>query len=196
MGQKMLHCYYRQHFMMTAKERATVLTMFTEFAARNGLELGGIFSDSVETGSIGLGALRAALELDDVRLVAVPSLLHLDPLGDPDRVVAEFTDAGVAIAVADPSFDQGPARSTACDSSSQNRPLSRSPGVLLTTLRQRAGTPSKAGERARSRRAAPRSPIHPEKPMRASRAASLPPGGACFGGHRELVPSPRAAGRT
>ncbi|MFC0622783.1 hypothetical protein [Kribbella deserti] len=148
--------------------------MFTEFAEMHGLELGGIFSDSVETGSIGLEALRAALELDDVRLVAVPSLLHLDPLGDPDRVVAEFTDAGVAIAVADPSFDQGLARSIACDSSSQSRPLSRSPGALLTTLRQRVGTPIKARERTRSRRTASRSSIHSESLMRGSRLAPLP----------------------
>ncbi|GAB3943594.1 hypothetical protein GCM10029976_066440 [Kribbella albertanoniae] len=53
-------------------------------------------------------------------------------------------------------------------------------GIALVTVplslimdRRRTGSPSKAGERARSHWAAPRSPFHPEGPMRGSRSAPL-----------------------
>lgn len=181
-----VHCYYRQHFMMTAKDRAEMMARFVAYSQRNGLELAGIFTDTVDSKSRGLTALRVALSMEKDGLVAVPALLHLAPLGDAHAVVREFAADGATVVIVPLHFDQGPARSTLCETSPQGRSLTRRPGTTLTTLGRRTGPPSNAGERARSDWAAPRSPFHSEDPMRGSRMAPLPssPSGAPGRGRR------------
>lgn len=76
-----VHCYYRQHFMMTAKDRAEMMAKFVAYAQRNGLELAGIFTDTVDSSSRGLIALRVAVAMENGGLVAVPALQHLAPPG-------------------------------------------------------------------------------------------------------------------
>ncbi|GAA3083904.1 hypothetical protein GCM10010530_07470 [Kribbella aluminosa] len=180
-----MHCYFKEHFMMTAKERSAVLALFTGFAAQQGIELGCIFRDTVETGAAGLDALRVALRVDDVRLVAVPAFPHLDVLGDHRGVVREFAAAGMTVVAADSCFSHGPTRSIGCDPSSQNRPFPWSPGAVRTSSGHRTGTPSQSGERVHSKCAVSCSPFHPEKPMRVSRSASLPSVAPAWG-QREL----------
>lgn len=74
-----VHCYYRQHFMMTAKDRAEMMARFVAFSEQDGLELAGIFTDTVDSKSQGLKSLRVALAIDGGGLLAVPALLHLSP---------------------------------------------------------------------------------------------------------------------
>lgn len=173
----LLHCYVREHFLMTAQERADVVAKLVESAKSSGFEVGKIFLERVEPAPEAYEALVAAAVADDVAAVLMPSLRHLDGIGEPKSTAQRLAvSAQVEVLVLpQPSFSQGPVRSTACNTSSQNRPLSRRPGALLTTLGRRAGTPTKAGERVRSNRAASRSPIHPEDPLRGSRLAPLPP---------------------
>ena len=71
-------------------------------------------------------------------------------------------------------FDQEPARSTTCGASSRGRSLSQRSGTSLTRFWRRSGSLPRAGERARSDWAAPRSPFHPEALVRGSRSAPLP----------------------
>lgn len=101
----------------------------------------------------------------------------------------ELAADGVTVLTLPLPFDQGPARSTACDTSSQGRSLTQRSGTSLTTLGRRTGPLSKAGERARSNWAAPRSSFHPEDLMRGSRSAPLPssPPGAPARGRRGPV---------
>jgi hypothetical protein len=184
-----VHCYYRQHFMMTAKDRAEILARFVTYAQRHGLELAGIFTDTVDSNSRGLSALRLALAMEDGGLLAVPALVHLAPLGDPQTTVRELAASGIAVVTLPLSFDQGPARSTAADASAQGRSLSQRSGTSLTILGPPAGPLPRAGERTSGDRAAPRSPFHPEDLMRGSRLAppSSSPSGAPGRGWREPI---------
>jgi hypothetical protein len=181
-----VHCYYRQHFMMTAKDRAGMMARFVAYAQRHGLELAGIFTDTVDSNSRGLTALCVALAMENGGLLAVPALLHLAPLCDTQAVVRELAAGGVAVMTVPLPFDQGPARSTACEASSRGRSLSRRSRTSLTILGRRTGPLSRAGERARSDWAAPRSPFHPEDLLRGSRSVPLAssPSGAPGRGRR------------
>jgi hypothetical protein len=191
-----VHCYYRQHFMMTAKDRAEMMARFVAYAQRQRLELAGIFTDSVDSGSRGLKALRVALAIEGGGLIAVPTLLHLSPLGDSQAMVRELAEDGVTVVTVTSPFDQGPARSTTCETSPQGRSLSGKPGTSLSIVRRRTGLLSRAGELARSDWAAARSPFHPEDPMRGSRSAplSLSPSGAPGRGQRGPVSRSGEAG--
>lgn len=186
-----VHCYYRQHFMMTAKDRGEVMARFVAYSRQNGLELGGIFTDTVDSGSRGLAALRLALPMEQGGcVVAVPALLHLAPLGDAAAVVRELAVDGATVVTVPLHFDQGPARSTRCETSPQSRSLTRRSGTSPNATGRRIGPPSNAGERAGSDWAAPRSPFHPESQMRGSRTAPLPssPSGAPGRGQRGPLP--------
>jgi hypothetical protein len=182
-----VHCYYRQHFMMTAKDRAKMMARFVAYAQQHGLELAGISTDTVDSNSRALTALRVAFAMEKGGLLAVPGLLHLAALGDTQAVVRELAAGGVAVVTVPLPFDQGPTRSTACEASSRGRSLSRRSRTSLTLLGRRTGPLSRAGERARSDWAAPRSPFHFEDLLRGSRSALLAssPSGAPRRGRRE-----------
>ncbi|MFB6725572.1 hypothetical protein ACFCV3_35705 [Kribbella sp. NPDC056345] len=182
--------------MMTAKDRAEMMARFVAYAQRQRLELAGIFTDSVDSGSRGLKALRLALAIEDGGLLAVPALLHLSPLGDSQAIVRELAEEGVTVVTVPSPFDQGPARSTACETSPQGRSLSGRPGTSLTVVRRRTGLLSRAGELACSDWAVARSPFHPEDPMRGSRSAPLPPSlsDAPGRGQQGLIPRSGEAG--
>jgi hypothetical protein len=185
-----VYCYYRQHFMMTAKDRAEMMARFVAYSQQNGLELAGIFTDTVDSETRGFAALRVAASMEQDGLVAVPALLHLAPLGDAHAVVRELAVDGATVVTLPLHFDQGPARATLCETSPRGRSLTRRPGTSLTTVGRRTGPPPNPGERARSNWAVPRSPFHSENPMRGSRVAPLPssPSGALGRGQRELLP--------
>lgn len=193
MQRRRMHCYFKEHFMMTAKERSAVLALFTGFAAQQGIELGCIFRDTVETGAAGLDALRVALRVDDVRLVAVPAFPHLDVLGDHRGVVREFAAAGMTVVAADSCFSHGPTRSIGCDPSSQSRPFPGVPARCAPPQGIAPGLPLNpasgciANALCPARRSTPRSPCAFLGPPRCPQRRLL-------GGSESSVPFPERRG--
>lgn len=180
----LLHCYVREHFLMTAREKADVVAKLVESAKSSGFEVGKIFLERVESVPEAYAALLDAAAAEDVVAVLMPSLRHLDGIGEPKAIAKRLAVSAQVEVLLLPqsSFSQGPAWSSAVrDASSWSRPFPWSPGVVRTSSGHCTGTPSNAGERAHSNRAVSRSPFHPEMPMRVSRSASLPPEAPAWG---------------
>jgi len=183
-GRGLLHCYFREHFLMTAREKADVIAKLVTFAHCAGFQLGKIFMERIDSVPTAYQSLVETAAASEVSAVLLPSLEHLAGIGDPDAVACQLrSSAQVEVLVlCEPSFSQGPAwSSAACDTSPQGRPFFQESRCGAHLLRAPCRGSPRAGERVRSYRAASRSPFHPERPVRVSRMASLPPEAPAWG---------------
>jgi len=87
-----LHCYFREHLFMTAREVADIRARFVVLAEREGYKLGSIFMEKLETAPTAFRDLLQAASKEDVVAVAVPSMRHLAVVGDPEELRHEVED--------------------------------------------------------------------------------------------------------
>lgn len=114
---------------MTARERAGTIATLMSVATSDGFEVGKIFLEQVESAPAAYNSLVDAASAEDVVAVLMPSLRHLDGIGDPEMIATQLAvSAQVEVLVLpQPSFHQGAVWSSAVrESSSPLRPTSRS----------------------------------------------------------------------
>jgi hypothetical protein len=77
-----MHCYFREHFLMTPREAVDMRSQFAKLAQREGYELGGIFMEKAESSPDAFTAMVNAVVTDQAAALAVPTLWHLSVGGD------------------------------------------------------------------------------------------------------------------
>jgi hypothetical protein len=95
-----LHCYFVEHFLMTTREAADTRAKFVKFAQREGYKLGSIFMETAESAPDAFTAMVNAVVMDQVTVLAVPTMWHFSVVGgfeDVKRQLETHTGARVLI---------------------------------------------------------------------------------------------------